>query len=239
MRSLLIAAAAVAVLALGALAIGGAATSAQEGDGPIGTFLGKVADKLGVGEDQLKDAVKDAQLEMIDEAVVDGRLTEEQAERLRERAEEGGLMFPPPDGRHKPRPGVCQRAVLFVQEAAAEVLEVPVGQVEEELKQGKSLAEIAEDQEMGVEEFTEAMLAQVQVQLDELVSDGKLTEEQAERIFQKTEEHIDRIVNAEPRPQGPCPPRHGPGDAPDGIGGPRHGSFGDKPETAVPSDVTA
>ncbi len=86
MKRLLIAVAAVLVLALGAVVISGAATSAQEGDGPLGSFLSKVAEKLGVSEDELKDAFDEARDETIDEAVAEGRLSEEQAERLKERA---------------------------------------------------------------------------------------------------------------------------------------------------------
>ena len=68
MKRLLIVLAALAALGLGAVAIGGAVTSAQEGDGPVGTFLSKLADKLGVSEDELKTAIQDTRIEMIDEA---------------------------------------------------------------------------------------------------------------------------------------------------------------------------
>jgi len=48
MKGLLMIVAAVVVLAVGAVAVGGAASSAQEGDGPLGTFIGRVAEKLGI-----------------------------------------------------------------------------------------------------------------------------------------------------------------------------------------------
>lgn len=228
MKKFIMLIAAVALLGLAAVAVGGAVTSAQEGDGPIATFLSKVAEKLGVGEDELKGAIKEAQLEMIDEALADGRITEEQAERLRERAEEGGFLFPRPleEGRYHLRPGVCRRAVGFVVEAAAQVLEMPKEQLVEELKDGKSLAEVAEAQGMSVEAFSEALLGQIQAQLDDLVAEEKLTEEQAERIFQRTQENIDRIVNAHPDGDGPCRHGHGPG--------PLEGSL-----PIEPSEVTA
>ena len=63
MKRLLMIVAAVAVLGLAAVAVGGAATSAQEGDGPLGTFLSKVAEKLGVSEDQRSFIVLSRQLE--------------------------------------------------------------------------------------------------------------------------------------------------------------------------------
>ncbi len=57
MKRLLIVVAAVAALGLAAVVVGGAATSAQGGEGPIGAFLSKVADKLGVTQDELEGAI--------------------------------------------------------------------------------------------------------------------------------------------------------------------------------------
>ena len=232
MKSLLIVAAAVAVLALGALAIGGAATSAQEDDGLLGSFLAKVAEKLGVSEDELKGAIQDAKTETIDEAVADGRLTEEQAERLKERVGEGGFLFPPglpPDGLHmRGGPG-------FMVDAAAEVLGMTQADLMEQLKDGNSLAEVAQAQGKDLETFKTALLDQVQVQLGEVVAEGDLTQEQADEAFQRTEENIDSIVDAEGCGGGFGGMRHGPG----GFGGMRHGMFGDEPGTAEPTEVTA
>src|SRR3972149_4129556 len=123
MKRLLIVLAALAALGLGAVAIGGAVTSAQEGDGPVGTFLSKLADKLGVSEDELKTAIQDTRIEMIDEAVDSGQLTEEQGQRLKERIEEGdlGIGFGPRhgEGRFRGGHGFCHRAVGGIIEAAA------------------------------------------------------------------------------------------------------------------------
>ncbi len=234
MKRLLMIAAAVAVLGLATVAIGGAITSAQEGDGPIGSFLAKVANKLGVSEDELKTALDEARTETIDEKVAAGLLTEEQAERLRERGEEGGFPLPRPsgEGRFHPRQGVCQRGTGLVIEAAAQVLGMPQEDLVQQLKDGNSLAQVAEAK--GVDEFTEALLEQVKVQLDEMVADGTITRERAERIFQGIEDRIDRIVHAQPKTLGPCPPRHGPG----GFDGPRDGLFDSESDTAESSEVT-
>ena len=228
MKRLLMIAAAVAVLGLAAVAVGGAATSAQEGDGPLGTFLSKVAEKLGVSEDELKDAIQDTHLETIDEAVAKSRLTEEQGERLRECVEEGGILFPPRPRHHGPR---LDRAHGLIADAAAQVLDMEKEELIEARQDGQSLAEIAEDQGMSAEQFTEALLDQVRAQLDELVAEGELTEEQAERIFQRTEENIDRIVSGEGCLGGFGGPRHGPG----GFGGPPL----EEPASAEEAEVTA
>jgi uncharacterized protein YidB (DUF937 family) len=225
-------AAAVAGLGLGAVALGGAVTSAQEGDGPVGSLLARVAEKLGISEEELSDAFTEARIDMVDEAVEEGSLTEEEAAEIRERIEAGEGRFPGPQ--HRPRPEVCQRAGHFVIDAAVEVLGVEKGQLVSELAQDKTLAQVAEEQGMTVEEFTEALLEQVRVDLDELVADGTLTQEKADAVFERFEENVDRIVNGDIGPgDRPCRPHGGGHGGPGGPGG--GGPFG--PE-AEPSGLT-
>jgi hypothetical protein len=216
MKRLLMIAAAVAVMGLATVAIGGAITSAQEGDGPIGTLLSKVADKLGVSEEELQTAFDEARDETIDEKVAEGLLTEEQAERLKERG------FPFAGGRMGHGRGQ-------VMDAAAEVLSMTQEALKDELKDGNSLAEVAVAQGMSVEDFKTALLDQIQAQLGELVADDDFTQEQADDIFQRTEENIDSILSGEGRPHR-CP---------GGFGGPRGGLFHSESDTTESSDVTA
>jgi len=232
MKRLIIVAAAVAVLALAAVAIGGAVTSAQEDNGPLGSFLAKVADKLGVSEDELNTAIDEARTETIDEAVAEGRLTEEQGERLKERAEEGG--FPFPWGPRHGGPHLGWHPGLMA-DAAAEALGMTKDELVEALKDGNSLAEVAGAQGMSVEDFKVALLAQVQAQLDEQVAAGDLTQEQADETFQRIEENIDSIVNGEGCLGGFGGMRHGPR----GFGGPWGEPSDDEPESTETSDVTA
>ena len=208
MKRLLIAIAALAAIGLGIVAIGGAVTSAQEGDGPVGTFIGKLADKLGVSEDELTTAIQDTRIEMIDEAVDSGQLTEEQGQKLKDRIEEGdlGIGFGPRfgEGPFRGGRGFCQRAVGGIIEASAGALDMSVDDLKAQLKEGNSLAEVAEAQGMSVEDFKAALSDAVKAKLDGLVDDEKLTQEQADRLYQGFEDNIDRIVNAKPGEDGPC-----------------------------------
>jgi len=212
MKRLLIALAALAVIGLGAVAIGGAVTSAQEGDGPVGTFVSKLAEKLGVSESELTTAIKDTRVEMLDEAVANGRLTQEQADRMREKINESdyGLFgFGRGFGDR-----LCHRAAGHVLGTAAEVLDMPKEDLAQQLKDGKSLAEVAEAKGMSVEDFKSALLDKEKAKLDTLVSEDKLTQAQADKIYEKFQENIDTIVNAVPGADGPCHggPRHFDGD---------------------------
>jgi polyhydroxyalkanoate synthesis regulator phasin len=213
------------------MTVGGAVTSAQEGDGPIGTFLARVADKLGLSEEDLSTAVEQVQSEMMDEAVAEGRLTQEQADRLRERAAEGGFLFP----FGGPGPGHAWGGPHgVVPEAAAEVLGMTQAELMEQLRDGSSLAEVAEAK--GVADFQSKLLAEVRSQLDGLVADGTLTQDQADNQYQRIEENIDSIVNAEG-----CGGRFGgPHPRPGRFGGPWFGPPSEEtPENTELSGVSA
>jgi len=222
MKRLMMIAVAVAVLALGAVAIGGAA--AEEDDGLVGSFLARVAEKLGVSEDELQTAIDEARTETLDEGVAEGLLTEGQAERLQERG------FPFVGGRMGHGRGQ-------VMDAAAEVLGMTQADLMEQLQDGNSLAEVAEAQGKDLDAFKAELRDQIRAQLDELVVEGDLTQTQADDIFQRTEENIDSIVSGEGCRGGLGGPRWGPG----GFGGPWFGlPFSDDgSESTETSDVTA
>lgn len=227
MKRILIAA--LAILIVGTALIGGGIglAVAQGEDTPVQTFLGRVADKLGIGEDELRSAMTEAEQDIIDERVAEGTLTAEQGERLKERIENQGLLGPRggplgalAEGEHV-RDRVCDRIFDCIRdrvrehlheqygrlpmEAAATVLGLEPEELLSELNDGKTLAEVAEEQGMAVDEFAAALLAQAQQDLDALVAEGKLTQDEADAIYERLEENIDLIVSALPHSHGPCP----------------------------------
>jgi polyhydroxyalkanoate synthesis regulator phasin len=183
------------VLAAGVLVVNGA--GAQEGDGERRgeRFIAETAERLGVAPEELTTAMTGAQVEIIDEAVAEGRLTEEQAAKLRERIEEYGPLSVVGRG-HRDGKALCHGARL-VTGAAAEVLGKEPAEVAEAVRSGESLAEQAAAQGMSVEEFKAALLDAIKSTLQAKVDEGKITQEQADRIVAGIEEHIDRIVNIE------------------------------------------
>lgn len=181
-------------LLAGGIVFGVAAAQDGEGDGLGQQLIARVATKLGVGEEDLRAAIAEAQSEIIDEAVAEGRLTPEQGERLKERIEEGRLLGPLA-GYHL-RHRVCHGAQRLILGSAATVLDMEREELLSQLKEGQTLAQIAEANGFTVEEFESALLEQVQQDLSALVAEGKITQRQADAIFERIEEHIDRIVNA-------------------------------------------
>ncbi len=203
MKRWLIGAALAAAVLLGSL---GAMTvaSAQDGSGGGGfsfasTFLDRLAQKLGIGRDQLVQAMRDAANETIDQAVQEGRLTQDQAQRLRDRISQAEPGFP--WGRHGGRWGV-KAAHGVVLQSAAQVLGMSSDDLTAQLRQGKSLAQIAQEKGISTDDFKSRLLSQVDQQLAQLVQQGRLTQQQADGLKQSIQNNIDAIVNAHGRP---CP----------------------------------
>ena len=187
----------VGILVLGGV-VGGVVSHAlaqpgtEEGDAspPQEQFLSSVAAKLGVPADQLKGAVQSTELEMLDEAVEQGKVQPEVAERLRQRIEEGRLLpslSRPAGGQGRLGPG--QRLVLH---SAAEALGVTPAELVQELRDSeKSLAQVAEEKGISREELKSRILADVQKHLD--------------NSLERLRENIDRIIDRTPG-SPPAPP---------------------------------
>ncbi len=76
-----------------AVAGGGAAIAASQTDSPASSFLDSVAKHLGISSEELEDATKAAAVDQVNQALEEGRITEEQAERA-EGADRGGETSP-------------------------------------------------------------------------------------------------------------------------------------------------
>lgn len=189
----LVGVAVVGVLALGAVA-GQALAQAGPGDDQSRPrqeeFLDSVAGKLGVTVEELKEAIGSTELEMLEQAVEEGRVRPEMAERLRQRVEEGGLLPRPP----RARPGQQQRhpGLRLVLHAAAETLDMTPRELVGELRAtSQSLAELAEEKGVGREELKNGILQDVEKQLDE--------------GLERLQDNIDDIIDRTPGPS-PAPP---------------------------------
>ena len=200
--------------AVGALAIGlfaVAAVGAQEVDSvtrPLDNLVSKVADKLGVSEDEFVGAWNDSQIELIDEAVANGDLDADEAQRIKDRiAESDGIFVPRPPDRppHDRAPGQ-----MLIVKAANAVLDLEEGELKAAFEEGQSLLDVALANGFTEDEFKAALLDEVQAQLDVLVDEGKIGQEMADEIYARISENIDEIVNhsKDDRPPGDRFPVH-------------------------------
>ncbi len=184
--------AALAVAGGGAAFAAGELSPRQESS----AIIDDAAEQLGVDAAKLTDALEQALENRVDEAVADGRLTEEQGTELKERIGSGefpllGLRGGPGFGQHGHGPGARL-------DAAATFLGLTEAEVRQQLRDGKTLAEIAKAEGKTVAALVDALVAAAKAELAEAVESGRLTDAQRDRILEDLEERIADGVNATP-----------------------------------------
>lgn len=172
-----------------------------------------VADVLGITVEEYNAAVETAREQVLGEAVTEGLLTQDQADRMRERVEEGfgpgmGGMF-----HGGPRGGMFGPGNSFISVAADE-LGMTVPDLVSELQDGKTIADVAADKEVDPQVIVDAFVAQHTEWLNQAVADGRITQEQADQMLQQMSEEVQEHLT-EPFPFE--------GGGPGGCGG---GMFG-------------
>jgi uncharacterized protein YidB (DUF937 family) len=163
------------------------------------------ASQLGIEPSELSEALKQALKNRIDEAVEDGRLTEEQADKLKEHidADEFPLLGGPwklgrgMDGRGLRGFGPFGRFGHFkILAVAASYLGITEAELREELED-KTLAEIAREQGKTPAGLVEQLVATQTKRIDEAVADGRITEKQATELKAGLDERMEALVNGE------------------------------------------
>jgi len=176
-----------------------ATSTAGEPSGGAG-FVARVAEKLGVTVEQFREAIKAAALEAVDDALASGRITQEQADRARERIESGkGLrrFFDRLEERRERRHDVVRRGII---ESAAGALNMSAEELRAELKAGLSLAEVAEQQGVSADDLKSRITTDAQSKLAQAVENGRLTQERADELLARLTERLDDIINASKEP---------------------------------------
>jgi hypothetical protein len=188
-----------------AVAGGGAAIAASQDDSPASSFFDAVARHLGVSSEELEDATKAAAIDQVNQALENGRISDEQAEELKSRIESGEApwLFGPgffgfrghagPGG-----PGSDHHFLPFLHDKltpAAEYLGLSEEELLEQLRDGKSLAEVVEAEGKSVDGLKQAILRGARSALDEAVANERLTQEQADAIYERLQGFIDTLVD--------------------------------------------
>jgi hypothetical protein len=210
-RKLAIGATGVAVLA----GASGTYAATRGGDDERDAYLGDVAKRLGVSRADLSSALRGAFFDRLDAVVAAGRLTQEQADRIKKDVREHGdapLPFggPPhlergrgpgfgPPGLGIPGPGLDHRGPVFGGfDAAADYLGLTDAQLRRKLENGKSLADVARDENKSVDGLERAIEDGVRKSLDDAVKDKRITGEMRDKILDGLDARIDDLVRMKP-----------------------------------------
>jgi len=180
----------------------------------LDNFMARLAEELGISQEELTAAIRATSLGLLDDAVADGRVTEEEAAKIRERIESGEGAFPffggrhhgpGPDGFKGPRGhhgfgGFGRHGGLGIGAGLDELatfLGIDEAALGDQFQNGETLAQIAEANGKSREELVNFLLGQVQERLATAVTDGDLTQEEADQHLERARNGIEMVVDFE------------------------------------------
>lgn len=193
------------------------APSDQPKDALRDSYLSHLAENLGISQAGVEAALRQTALDMVDDAVANGNLTEDEAATIRDRINSGDAPFfgfGPGFGHHG-GPGHRFGFGAGLDEIAG-FLGVDVSDITSGLQNNQSLAQIAEAHGKTAAELSAFLLDQLKTKLADAVTNNRITQDKADEILANAPARIDDLINH----QGlPAPHRGGPGRfpfAPDG-----------------------
>ncbi len=203
------------VVVLGTAAVAAVAV-AQEGTDGVKNGLANlgqefreaVAGILGISVEEYDAALDQAREQVLDKAVEEGDLSAEQADRIRERAEEGfgsGMMGRGMMGRSMGRgmmgrglgQGMMGDSGNSLMAVAADKLGITVDELTTQLKDGKTVADLAKEKGIDINIIIDAFMAERQETLTQAVTDGRITQEQADQMLENMRDMIEDHLNGE------------------------------------------
>ncbi|MDD4237366.1 MAG: DUF2680 domain-containing protein [Desulfotomaculaceae bacterium] len=171
-------------LLVGALTGTAFATSGTQSDSSMATlyqdFVAKLAANLGMDQEQVTAALDTTKKQMLDEAVQQGKMTQEQADKIAARKDGGFCGF----GFHEGKLGGRNL------DGMANILGITSDQLKTELKSGKKLQDIVTEHDLTMEQFSQRMQEQRKEEISKGVADGKITQEQADKMLQNMEQRL-------------------------------------------------
>ena len=196
-----------ALLAGGGIAVAG--TGQGQGTAPSGDrcqrFVERIADKRGITVAELEAKWKQKALGGIDAALKAGRITGDQAARLKARVTgwkfcDGSLWKARAKTHHAGLLNVA--AVASMVAGAVDYLDVTGKDLLAAWRAGKSLGDIAQAKGKGVSGLKAAMLAKLTARLDKAVADDRLTDERRDALVERYGKLADGLIakTRQPKP---------------------------------------
>jgi hypothetical protein len=175
----------------------GAAVAATQGSGsasPRQAYLDSVAKHLGVSPSALGSAIRAADVERIEAAVASGRITQAQAQQLKERLQRPGaapLFGPRLGGEHRRAAGLLKVASEYLGVSPATLLAERAG--------GHSLAQIAAATPgKSAQGLKEALVKAITKRLKDAVSSGRTGTDTEQRIHSAVEKRVEAMLQRTP-----------------------------------------
>jgi hypothetical protein len=184
------------VAILGVATVSAVALAQDDGSGEPFDFQTRfreaLAGILGISVEQYDAAVEQAQGQVVDEALAEGWLTEEQAEMMRWRLEQapgGGMRGLGKGGLHVGGP-VLGRLGDNLLSVAAEQLAMTLTDLLDALQDGSTIVGLAEEAGVETQAIVDAYLDGVRANVAEAVSEGRMTQVQADYYLEQVESRV-------------------------------------------------
>lgn len=197
---------------VGAVAFGAVALADEpaNADRPLGDLVTRVresfAAKLGYTPQELDEIWMSTMEETVAELVEEDALPQEMADRLL--AHEWRFGQFPQRSRRGPGNDFMQRALRNMVQIAAETLDMTVEDLMAALREGRSIADVAEARGVELQTIVDAILADAEAALAKAVEADRLTQEQAEQILARLEQELpERLTRPLTRLLPQPPPR--------------------------------
>jgi uncharacterized protein (DUF433 family) len=197
----------IAAIALaGGLLAGGtgaaiAAVTKDNGKQAEQAVLDDAAKRLNVTPEKLREALSAAQDAQLDQAVKDGTLTQKQADAIKARRKQSGRVLgrpfggPPGFRGHGPGFGLHRGGIVL---DLAKALGITRQQLHEQLRAGKSVADIAKAHGKSLDDVRAAVKADAKQRADQAVKDGDLTQAQADELLSHVDDALAHLGDAPP-----------------------------------------
>ncbi len=177
------------VILTGAIAGAANANLDSEADKSMSTlynsFVSKLATNLGIDQDTVESALDTTKNQIIEEAVEQGKLTQEQADKIASgKGMDFGFGFRVKghnfDGQEKAQKFNGQ-GLKF--DGIASILGITDDQLKAEMESGKKIQDIITEHGLTMDQIHEKMLELKKEEISKAVEDGKITQEQADKFL--------------------------------------------------------
>ena len=158
-----------------------------------GKSLLTIAKDRGVSEKTLKSFMTKQMTERIDSGVKAGRLTADQAEKMKSGMEKRVSNMIKGEG-HMQK-GMKFRQHKFNNSAVLKLLNIDQDTLRQEMKGGKTLAAIAKERGVSEQTLKETIMNQMQQRIDAGVKAGKISADKAETIKANMEQRVGDMIN--------------------------------------------
>jgi coenzyme F420-reducing hydrogenase delta subunit len=141
-----------------------------------GTPMPELIDELGLDQETVRQEIQSAVEAAVEQAVTDGTLTEEEAEAF--------LNPPAPPQRGQGEgPGELLDGIVDLDEIVAGVLGITVDELDAAREAGTPMPELIDELGLDQETVRQEIQSAVEAAVEQAVTDGTLTEEEAEQII--------------------------------------------------------